>query len=76
MTYEDALGFHLREFDRQVSDLRAILEQPNYDNNESPEVLRLKKDIIKIADRTFVLKQAHANAKSIQEKEATNLGVQ
>lgn len=65
MTYQDSLEFHLREFDRQVSDLRGIMAQPDYHNEESPEVLRLKKDIVKIADQTFLMKQCHSRAMSL-----------
>lgn len=68
MNYEDALGFHVREFDRQVKDLRQILLTPNYDNNESPEVKRLLSDISKIAQQTFLLKQCHSNAESFSKK--------
>lgn len=81
MTYDDALGFHVRELDRQVSDLRAILLTPNYDNDESPEVVRLKKDILTIVTQTFILKQCHTRACGLAEKVAPvqpkqeNLGV-
>jgi hypothetical protein len=70
VTYDDALHFHVREFDRQVADLRAIMLQANYDNDESPEVVRLKKDILKIVTQTFVLKQCHGRANDIKSKEA------
>ena len=70
MTYDDALQFHVREFDRQVADLRAIMLTPNYDNDESPEVIRLKKDILKIVTQTFILKQAHTRATDLKAKQA------
>jgi hypothetical protein len=68
MTYEDALDFHVREFDRQVADLRSIMLQANYDNDESPEVLRLRKDILQIVTQTFLLKQTHARAADFKAK--------
>lgn len=70
MTFNDALGAQIREFDRQVADLREIMLRPNYDNDESPEVIRLKKDIIAIVGRTFLLKQVQSRAESIVESEA------
>lgn len=68
MTYDDALGFHVREFDRQVADLRAIMLEPNYDNDMSPEVIRLGEDIRKIVTQTFVLKQCHSRSRSLAER--------
>lgn len=64
MNYNDALESHIREFDRQVSDLRHIMLQDDYDNVESPEVVRLQHDIRAIIQQTFALKVCHSRAKS------------
>jgi hypothetical protein len=71
MTYTEALDFHVREFDRQVADLREIMMRDNYDNDESPEVIRLRHDILKIVKQTFILKQCHTRATDLAKaKEA------
>lgn len=71
MTFADGLQAQVREFDRQVADLREIMLRPNYDNDESPEVIRLKRDIIQIVTRTFILKQVQSRAQDIIERETT-----
>ena len=68
MNYEHALDFHVAEFDRQVADLRSILLQKDYDNDQSPEVIRLQKDILKIVAQTFRLKQSHAHAEDLAKR--------
>lgn len=76
MTYEESLAAHVRRYDRLTDRLRQIMLERNYDNDESPEVRDLKRDIASNISETFTLKQCHSNAISIVEREdKTRTGV-
>lgn len=69
MTSDQMLQAHLREFDRKVARLRAILAEPHYDNDQSPEAKCIGVDIADVIERAFTVKQCLSAAESAIKRE-------
>lgn len=69
MTYDEMLQAHVREFDRMVARIRAIMLERNYDNDESPEMKDLRRDLSDVIMRTFRVKCCAVETESILTRE-------